>query len=403
MRSRRVLGVADQALSSASNVAITVVAARALDPESFGSFAVAFATYLVATGLARALVTEPLLLQEREEAQARGRAACGGMALVGAAAGIACVGAGGVFGGRTGAALAVLGAALPVLLLQDAYRYAAFAARRPARALASDATWVAGVIVAAAGLAAVDDPQPALFMAAWAGAGAMATVVGALGAGYPPGGGGARWIRQQSGLGGPFTIEFLAGSGGIHAGLWLLGVVSGLPAAGALRVALTVFGPINVIYVGLYVVLVPEGADLGRSPELRRLMARVSWGLVGVAAAWTVLTLAIPQGAGEELFGETWSSARPVLLPVGAAMGAGGLMAGAIAGLRALGEARASLRVRLWTLPAVVLLPLAGALAADEVGFATGFAAASWLAGGVWWRMLSSALARDVPARREGR
>ncbi|MGH9223209.1 MAG: hypothetical protein ACRD2W_05370, partial [Acidimicrobiales bacterium] len=206
------------------------------------------------------------------------------------------------------------------------------------------------------------------------------------------------WIGANRDLGAPFFVEFLAAGGASYAGLWLLGLVSGLAAVGAVRVAQTIFGPINVLYAGIYLTLVPEGARHARDNPARvsRSMRRASGVLLVTAALATAAALALPAGAGRSLFGDTWAAARPVLLPMGLTLCGSAVMAGALAGLRSLAAARLTLRTRVATIPLTLAGPLAGAFVADEVGFATGLAIGTWLAAALWWSAFKTALSRSV-------
>ena len=91
----RRLGVAtiDQAISGASNILISILAARILGIESFGLFGLVFLVYVLALGSARALGGEPLLLHP-VEAEARPGDASGTASVVGR-----CLGADVVAGG----------------------------------------------------------------------------------------------------------------------------------------------------------------------------------------------------------------------------------------------------------------------------------------------------------------
>ncbi len=62
-RGRRLLTLLDQGLSSGTNFLASVAAARALDARGLGVFAFAFATYLIAQGLARAACGEALIVR----------------------------------------------------------------------------------------------------------------------------------------------------------------------------------------------------------------------------------------------------------------------------------------------------------------------------------------------------
>lgn len=403
-RRRRALGVIDQALSSLSNVGIAVVAARGLSPRGFGGFAVAMAIYAFAVGVARALATEPLLVRGGPATLGSGAEAAGAMTTLGlVAAGVCALGGVGL-GGTAGRSLLALAPFLPMLLLQDAWRYVAFAADRPADALRVDVVWV-GVQVGASGLLVLSGANdPALFVVAWGAAGTAAAVAGTVWARlWPSLRSGPRWIAAHRDLGGPFTAEFLVAGGAANAGLWVLGALSGLGAAGALRAGQTLFGPINIIYVGMLLTLVPQGARRLREdrPGVRPLMFRVSAAIAAVALLWTAALGILPMAAGRAILGDTWPQARPLLLPLGLAMTAGGLAVGPTAGLRSIGAARVALRARLFTLPAAILLPIAGAILADEVGFAVGFAVATWIAAGAWWVIFTRTLAGMVDAAGE--
>jgi O-antigen/teichoic acid export membrane protein len=392
----RLLGIVDQAASSVSNVAITVVAARALDRQAFGGFVLVMAVYVVLIGLTRAVALEPLLIRGADRGVEPLRDAAGAAVAMGTVLGVGCVAAGLLAGDATGRALVVLGLFLPLLFLQDGWRYAAFALERPQFAITVDAAWLATQAAGTVALVQAGSQSPAAFVALWAASGAVGAVVGVLRARVLPRvTSGVRRVAANLDLGGPFVVEFLADGGAAYAALWLLGILSGLDAVGAIRVGQTVFGPINVLYVGMFVTLVPEGARrLREGPHrLRTSMIRASVVVSGVAAMATLVALAVPGSVGRALFGDSWDQGHSVLLALGVALCGGGVMTGATAGLRALGRARRSLAVRLATLPLMLGLPLVGAVVADEVGFGVGIATATWLAAGLWWAAFSRALA----------
>jgi hypothetical protein len=58
---RRVLVLADQGISTLSNVVVAVIVARSLPSDGFGAFGVATVAYLLVAGAGRALLGEPLL------------------------------------------------------------------------------------------------------------------------------------------------------------------------------------------------------------------------------------------------------------------------------------------------------------------------------------------------------
>lgn len=395
MRSARVLGIVDQAAASASNLAITVIAAHALDRRAFGGFALSFAVYLFVLGGSRAVATEPLLLRGMSTARPAFPDAAGAMVMLGLLSGTSCAVLGLLLRGPARVSLLTLAPFLPFLLLQDTCRYAAFATAKPGRALVVDGVWIGAQALGMVWLVLIDSTDAASFMAVWAAAGAVAAIVGCIQARRRPALASAtRWLRSNLDFGAPFFGEFLAAGGASYAALWGLGLFSGLPAVGAVRVAQTAFGPINLVCMGIYVTLLPEGAReaISRPENTRRLMVRASVLLVVLTVLWTGGALAVPSELGVSAFGDTWPLAGPLLLPLGIATCAGSVAVGATAGLRALGAARASLRTRIVTTPVMLLIPLGGAAIADEFGFTLGIAVAGWLTSGLWWAAFGRAL-----------
>ena len=203
----------------------------------------------------------------------------------------------------------------------------------------------------------------------------------------------------------------MAAGGAAYAGLWLLGVTSGLVAVGAVRVGQTIYGPINVLYTGILLTLVPQGARL-RSVPGALLVFFTACGrltILSISAIATAAVSLLPTSAGVALFGESWYEATAVLFPLGVALCGGGAMAGAIAGFRSLGRARTSLRIRLATLPLLLFIPSIGAIIADQMGFSIGLAAATWTAAAAWWfvllaeiRSMPRSTAATSPGLREG-
>ena len=106
-------GAADQAFSSITNFTLGVAVARIRSPQDFGAFSIAFATYTISFGLARALTSEVLAVRFSAGVGVdwrRGTAAATGVAIVlGAIIGVACLAVGAFVSGPLGKALLVLG------------------------------------------------------------------------------------------------------------------------------------------------------------------------------------------------------------------------------------------------------------------------------------------------------
>lgn len=390
--------VADQALSSASNLGLSVVAARELGPAGFGAFTIAFTSYLVAMNASRAIATEPLVVRfshsstpawRRAASAAAGTALCVGL-LVGAVFFVLGL----LLKGIIGQAFVGLGLVLPGLLLQDAWRFAFFASGTPRRAFSNDACWV--LVLLPVGLMLLLGEATVLrAILGWGGAATCAAVYGAWQARMLPNLRRVRsWLREHRDLAPRYLGEFLAISGTLQAVVVGVGVIAGLAATGALRAGEVLLGPARVLFQGMQLSAVPEGVRLLRTSPAA-LRQGCMWLAVFMASTTTLigtLLLLLPNAVGEALLSETWTPARPVVLPLTVSMAAAGILSAALVGLRATGDARRSLRSRLWV--AAVLLPvaLAGAVLNGAVGAAWGYAVAQSIGAVLWWHALLRSL-----------
>lgn len=404
VKRRRVLVMADQGVSSLSNVVVSIMAAGSLSPEGFGAFAVATVGYFITTGFTRALVGETFLSTYSATSARRRRSLMSDM--VGAAAVVSLlaavvVGVAGVtVGGQGGSALTALAFVLPLLLVQDSWRFA-FIVDRPERALIIDVVWL--VSVCAVLPLAPADAGPGWFVVAWGltgGLGALASL--ALSARTLRVPRPRRWLATHRAMGSRFLGEFVTGVGVTQLVLVGLGAISGLAVFGSVRAAQVFFGPINTVHAGAYLALVPEGAQAIAQPDrLRRLMVRASVGLATIAFCWMCVGLALPDSWGTSLFGSTWADATDMLLPIGLTVVAGSLITGGFAGVRSLGAASDSLHARVLTVPPMLVLPLVGAALAAGEGYAAGLGTAQLAAAAIWWTVFHRALAgRSAPTER---
>lgn len=180
-------GLADQAASSMSNFAVGIYVARSLGPAAFGAFSLAWVTYGVVLNVSRGLATDPLVVRFSGVPDASWRSAVvrsSGTALgVGTTIGAACLLIGLALGGSVGPAFAVLGVVLPGLLLQDAWRFAFFAAGTGQKAFVNDLVW--GVALVPALVVAAHVGSVAAFVLAW---GASASVAAGTAASSPASG-----------------------------------------------------------------------------------------------------------------------------------------------------------------------------------------------------------------------
>ncbi|MFK4066326.1 hypothetical protein [Streptomyces sp. NPDC029674] len=390
-------GLADQAASSMSNFVVGVYVARSLGVTAFGVFSLAWVTYGVVLNVSRGLATDPLVVRFSgvPDASWRGAAArASGAALgVGAILGAVALAAGLAAGGRVGTAFACLGVVLPGLLLQDAWRFAFFAAGAGRKAFVNDVVW--GVALIPAMVLAARAGSVAAFVLAWGGSAAVAAVYGCFQSGIRPRTTRAReWIREHRDLGYRYLVENVSNSGASQLRAYGLGAIVGVGAVGVVRGAELLLGPFLAVLMGLSLVTVAEAARvLRRAPHrLGAFCFALGGGQAVAALLWGGALLLVPDRGGELVLGGVWGAASELIVPVTLGVAGAGLGTGAAAGLRALGAARRSLRVQLITSACYVSGGLGGAAAAGTVGSAWGVAAATVTGSAVWWLQLRSAL-----------
>ncbi|MFI0716882.1 hypothetical protein ACH4SK_41190 [Streptomyces inhibens] len=390
-------GLADQAASSMSNFVVGIYVARSLGVTAFGVFSLAWVTYGVVLNVSRGLATDPLVVRFSGVSDASWRGAVArttGTALgVGSAIGAACLVAGLALGGRVGPAFAALGVMLPGLLLQDAWRFAFFAAGTGRKAFVNDVVW--GVALVPAMVVAARVGSVAAFVLAWGASATVAAGYGYLQSGIRPRMTEARgWLREQRDLGYRYLVENVSLSGAGQLRAYGLGAIVGVGAVGAVRGAELLLGPFLAVLMGLSLVTVPEAARvLRRAPHrLGSFCLLLGGGQAAAALLWGGALLLMPDRLGELVLGGVWHSAAELIVPVTLGVAGAGLGTGAAAGLRALGAARRSLRCQLFASACYVGGGLGGAAVAGTVGSAWGVAAATVSGSAVWWLQLRSAL-----------
>ncbi|WP_030686998.1 membrane protein [Streptomyces globisporus] len=390
-------GLADQAASSMSNFVVGFYVARSLGVTAFGVFSLAWVTYGVVLGASRGLATDPLVVRFSGVSHTAWRGAAarstGAALTVGAAVGAVCLLIGLALGGGVGAAFACLGVVLPGLLLQDAWRFAFFAAGAGRKAFVNDLVWGAALVPALVVAARVD--SVAAFVLAWGASAAVAAAYGLLQSGVRPRTAEARgWLREQRDLGYRYLVEngSLSGAGQLRS--YGLGVIVGVGAVGAVRGAELLLGPFLALLMGLSLVTVAEAARvLRRAPHrLGGFCLLLGGGQAVAALLWGAALLLVPDRLGEFVLGGVWPSASELIVPAALGVAGAGLGTGAAAGLRALGAARRSLRAQLFASACYVVGGLGGAVVAGTVGSAWGVAAATAAGSAVWWLQLRSAL-----------
>ncbi|HYQ67218.1 hypothetical protein [Actinophytocola sp.] len=393
-------GLGDQAVSSISNFLVGLVVARELGVAAFGVFGLAWVTYGVILNISRGLATDPLVVRfsgvSTEEWRAATARAAGTAIAVGIVFGALSALAGLAIGGSLGGAFLALAVVTPGLLLQDAWRFAFFAAGQGHKAFVNDTVWTV-VMIPLLLLAAIHSTVWG-FVLAWGGAALVAAGFGLLQSGVAPHFNGVRdWLARHRDLGARYMVENVSNSGASQLRMYGLGAIAGLADVGAIRGAELLLGPFLALLMGVSLVAVPEAARvLRRAPHrLVKFCVLIGGAQAAAAALWgAALLLVVPDALGRFLLNEVWAPASHLILPVSLSVTAAGIVAGATAGLRALGAARRSLRVQLVASAGYLGFGLAGAALGGAVGMSWGSTTAMWLGAGLWWWQLRAA-ARD--------
>ena len=402
-RARRLSwGVSDQALSSATNLALSILVAHAVGVRAFGVFGLAFATYTFALGVTRSLCSEPLAVRFSNSGdrawRTAARSSTGTVLALSIPMGAACVMVGTIANSATGDAFVALGICLPGLVLQDAWRMAFFSNGRGRRAFVNDLVWAVIQIPAMLVALSIGVHSASPLILCWGVAATVAAIFGIVQSRViPEPGNAALWLSTHRDIAPRYFVEFLARYGANAGTIYITAIVAGVAAAGAFRAGQVLLGPVNLFNIGLTGVAVYEAVRLREQPRrMRRMALLLGAGIAVVSLAWGGLMLAIPDWLGQELLSKSWNSAHSVLLPLTIAAAASGVLTGATVGLRGLAAAKRSLRVRLITAIVTLLASAAGAELYGAVGAATGLAIGLWIGAVLWLLELNRAVAEAV-------
>ncbi|MFF6906169.1 hypothetical protein ACFY9Q_09530 [Streptomyces sp. NPDC012389] len=389
MRARTAVlcSVADQGVAALTNILVLVAAARLSTVADFARFSAVYLVFTVLLGVSGAYTGQPLVLKRGAGMETRGacRSAVAFTVLAAATLGVLLAAVCFLVPGDTARALMMLGLVLPVVLGQDAVRYAFSTLQQPHLALLSDLLRLACVL-GALGTQAYG-VSPARLITLWGLSALPALLLSAAllhraTAGAPPV---LRPMLRRGHLGQRFTVEFGVGNATSQLSVLGLGAVGNPLLVGALRGATTLFGPLNVLFTSATSFGPPL---LGRIPDERsriRATAALAAALAATAGLWATALALLPDRAGRQLLGDTWSVAAGLLPATGSqyaamAVGTCGMLA-----LRML-DPRTTLAIQVvFSLTAVAFLA-GGYVVGGVLGAAWGLflgslckAAATWI------------------------
>ncbi|WP_405665977.1 hypothetical protein OG379_29405 [Streptomyces sp. NBC_01166] len=336
MRARTAIlcSVADQGVAALTNILVLVAAARLSTVADFARFSAVYLVFTVLLGVSGAYTGQPLVLRRGGGEETRG--ACrsavvftvGASAALGAPLAAVCL----LVPGDTARALLALGLVLPVVLGQDALRYAFSTLQKPHLSLIADLLRLTCVLGALAGQEY--GATPARLIAVWGLSALPALLLSAVllhrsTAGAPVS---LRPLLRRGHLGQRFTVEFGVGNATSQLSVLGLGAVANPLLVGALRGATTLFGPLNVLFTSATSFGPPILGRIGDERRRVRATAGLAAVLAATAALWAAALALLPERAGRELLGDTWPTAAALLPATGSqyaamAVGTCGLLA----------------------------------------------------------------------------
>ena len=403
-------GLADQAVSSLTNVAVSFYLVHTLAAAAFGAFSLAYVTYGFALNASRGLSTDPLMVRFSGAEIGRWRRAVAGATgtaiVVGLVAGLISIAAAFAIGGVTGTAFLALGLTLPGLMLQDSWRYSFFALGRGGQAFLNDSIWAIALLPVIAGLRLTGHADVFWVLFAWGASAGVGALAGPLQARVIPRPLRAwQWVYRHRDLGPRYLAEGTITNAGYQFRSYGTGLILGLAALGSLQACVTLFGPTTILFAAMGLVTIPEAARvLQRAPSLLGMFAvAVSLGLAALGFAWGLVVLvALPRGLGGLVLGPIWRSTYPLVLPTVISIVATAVGTGPGAVLHALGASRKSLRVTIFGATCFIGFSLAGAViggaAAGAAGVCWGTALSSWIGTMVlWWQMRAAMREAGIP------
>lgn len=390
--------ILDQALSSLTNVALSIVVARTVSAAEFGGFSIALVAFSLTIGVSRAVAAEPFVIRfSGVRGRQRQRAvsdACGATVAVGLLGSVGCLIAALLLPGPAGAALYALSLTLPAILLQDTLRFVFFADDQPRQATVLDLTWAISQFALIAGLVLIDAANVFLLVLAWGGSALVSAVLGAVRAGAVPRPGRLiAWWRENHHLASRLTTEYLVTMGSVYLAFLVIGSVVGLVALGALRATQVLLGPLQLMASSLTAFALPLYSRMWRQkrPLARPVLAAGAGGGL-LALCWATVLLVLPTSVGVMLLGPTWPATREVLAPMSAVYVLSSAVLGAQLGLKAMNRPGAVLRAAFVQAPLMFALGTVGALVSGAWGAAVGLALGQAIGFVVTWLLLRLAL-----------
>jgi O-antigen/teichoic acid export membrane protein len=320
-----VWGFLDQALSSGTNLGLSLLAGRLLGAAGLGRMFLGFSAYLVIVGLQRGLLIEPFIAASSSaDPEARRRTASRAITLsliAGALGSCTLAFLGLAATGSFGRGLLIFSPWLVPALAQDTFRDILFRDGRPRAAVANDAIWFLTMVVAVplAWTAGTDWTLAAV----WGVGSVSGAAMGFVQTGLRPAAVRASWSWWRTAAL-PFgkwnAATGLISSLGGNAAAFVLAGILGTEALGGFRATQSIFAPLSVIIPAISIPGLPAVARV-RAVGYRgaRVMAlRLSAFAVVAATAYVVVLLVGGWRLLPLLFGSSFSRFQNLIWPTAA-------------------------------------------------------------------------------------
>lgn len=409
------LGVIDQGAYGVSSAALTFIAAHTLSTSDFGRFALLYTSYVIITGLTRAITSETFAVRHSEASvavQSRDGSSAAGLSL---AVGLVITPLAAVVGGvGKWPEVMLLGAVLPLLLVQDYTRYHLITTRRLGAALTCDLVWMIVQFTMIGVLLAVDQATIESLILVWGGSAGVAAMLALRLLRLVPSLRSAKtWWQDNRTLSRTYLLEYAALAGSGYSMVYIVAVIAGIAPAGAFRGAQALFGPVTIAVSGVTVVALPEVVRRrgDGATGVHRAATFLGVSLLGMSLVAALTIVMLGPAIAPWLLGATATAALPLLLPMGIGQVMTSAMSGPLVGLRALGATSDSARLRMTNAILLIVTTASGASLGGALGAAWGFGAAQCVMAPVWYlqfsrtatsmddttvRNLAQALAEDI-------
>lgn len=383
VRSSRVkvnLGVA--LLSSLGNFSLSFSLMRQLPASEFGRFALAFAAYVLFTGLVRSALLDPLFaVLARQGGQIGSHIQR--ITLIAWICALATL----VLWLVTGRSpyILVLAAAIPGIAVYESLKVSSAVLYRPVTSLKLEAAWCA---VTLAGSALVWDGRisPVAGFAVWALSCAAIGFIGAAAMSVPIRPRWGHWDVPTRNLG-FFTLDFLAGAGSSQITLGLLAIALTTADVGNIRMAATLLSPIAVIASVASSLLVPYLARSGHGDPRHRLTSAlaVTAGLVVVTTPLLIAVIALPEAWLGVVVNTDLGLLRVLIIWLAVEMLLGMVASVPFAGHRAFLAGRESAQRRSVLGVLRILLVVSVSAVFGVLGAVVAMAVVALISASVWW------------------